>query len=386
MVSELALKQRINTCLRSQGYCVTNGVVSLKTNDKKSYRKVQEHARFLKVQQHLDFLQKHKSLASEYSVDGDVVNVEKIEPRLIEVEPGSVWETLFRWWCFVWWSIPYERSIGRQMRFIVWDEYHKAIIGLIGLQSPILAWAPRDTYLSIGKGQRELWVNQSLNAQRVGALPPYNQILGSRLVASMLVSEKIRSAFQKKYRNKKTEMKNRRIPNRLLFITTTGAFGKSPIYERLSYQHQKFSFFLGYTQGFGSFHISDDIYQDMLGYLALHKVNIKRGYGSGPSRKIQLIGKAMNRLGFPCGANHAVRRGLYLFTPVKNLHGVIRDHERPKYTNLSVEELTDFWKERWIMPRIGNKKRYKDFAVKKYIMEELKNIKRYGKQNNKKIR
>lgn len=105
MVSELGLKRRINACLRAQGYCVARGVVSLKTNDKKSYRQVQEHARFLKLQQHLDFLHKHKLLALKHSIDGCVIyHAEKIQPRLIEVKSGSVWDTLFKWWCLVWWS------------------------------------------------------------------------------------------------------------------------------------------------------------------------------------------------------------------------------------------------------------------------------------------
>ena len=378
MISEIAFKKRVNKYLRTQGYGVKNGVISLEVNDKDSYRKVQKHSRFLKVKQHFDFLEKNKQLALDHIVDGKKIDIKKIKPKLIEVKSGTKWEILFKWWCFVWWSIPYERPIGRQMRFVVWDEHHKSIIGLIGLQSPILSWAPRDEYLSLNKGQREIWVNQSLNAQRVGALPPYNKILGSRLVASMLISKKIRTSFQKKYRDKKTEMKNRKLPNRLLFITTTGAFGKSPIYERLSYQQQKLSFFLGYTKGFGSFHISDDIYQSMLEYLSSHKIDIKRGYGSGPSRKMRLINETMSRLGFLKGANHKVKRGVYLFTPVKNLHEVIQENKRPKYSNFSVEELTDFWKERWILPRMGNKKTYRNFVAREYIMKELKEIEQYG--------
>lgn len=378
MIAEQELKIKVKNYLETQGYSVEDGVVSLKS-DKAKYREVQEHSKFLRVKKQLDFLKKNKHLALSSSIDGKNIDARKIKPKLIEVKSGDKWEKLFKWWCFVWWSIPYERPIGRQMRFVLWDTYHKAIIGLIGLQSPILGWAPRDKFLGFKTEDKELWVNQSLNAQRVGALPPYNQILGSRLVASMLVSKEIRTAFQKKYRGVRTEMKNRKLPNRLLFITTTGAFGKSPIYERFSYQGHKFSFFLGYTKGFGSFHISDDIYENMLNYLSKsHDLSIKRGYGAGPSRKMRLINSAMKHLGFTNGANHNIKRGLYLFTPVTNLHKVIKNNDNPEYMDVSVDELTDFWKVRWILPRLESKRSYKDFVAEAYIEKELKKIEFYG--------
>lgn len=99
MLSELALKKRINAYLRIQGYRVKGGTISLKKHNKDSYRKVQEHTRFLKVQKQLDFLKKHESLVLKHSIDGCNIDVEKIEPKLIEVKSNSKWEILFKWWC-----------------------------------------------------------------------------------------------------------------------------------------------------------------------------------------------------------------------------------------------------------------------------------------------
>ena len=165
------------------------------------------------------------------------------------VQHDTVWEILFKWWNLTWWSLPYERSYGRQLRFIVWDKYHKAVIGLIGLQSPILSWSVRDKYLGIVPVRRDYWVNQSLNAQRLGALPPYNTILGGKLVALLMCSKNITDEYHKKYAKTKTLLMNRAIPSRLLFITTTGAYGKSSIYNRLKYQDENVANFIGYSQG-----------------------------------------------------------------------------------------------------------------------------------------
>ena len=353
--------------------------ISLPEENKETYRLTQEYSRFVKAKKALNFLQTNRDLALNYIVDGKDIEIEKIQPQLIEVESGSRWEILFRWWCLTWWSIPYERSFGRQMRFVIFDKYHKSIIGLIGLHSPILAWGPRDQYLSIKTGpEREWWVNQSLNAQRVGALPPYNDLLAGKLIASFLVSREIRNSFSKKYRGQKTLMQKRILPSQLLFITTTGAFGKSPIYERLSYQKQKLSFFLGYTKGSGSFHIPDNIYSDMLDYLSYQKIDTARGYGTGPSRKMKLIRAVMDNLGYTEGTNHGIKRGLYLFTALKNLHNVINCGENPEYTDLSINDLSDFWKSRWILPRAKSRQSYRNFIAKEYIDKEFKAIENYG--------
>ena len=106
--------------------------------------------------------------------------------------------TTYRWWNLVWWSIPYQRSYGRQMRFIVWDTAHDIPFGLILLQSPVLKMSVRDKYLEIPKEELDLWVNKSMHAQRVGALPPYNEILGGKMVALALTSNEIRGLFLKR--------------------------------------------------------------------------------------------------------------------------------------------------------------------------------------------
>ncbi len=169
----------------------------------------------------------NSEIIKQFMIDGKDLDVAKIDPVLIEVKPGTRWEIIFRWWNLVWWSLPYEKSYGRQMRFVFWDKYHKAPMGLIGLQSPILSWGVRDSYLGIGKADRDFWVNQSLNAQRLGALPPYNNLLGGKLVAMMMSTDYVRRKFKEKYSNIKTLIKDRNIPADLLFITTTGAYGKS---------------------------------------------------------------------------------------------------------------------------------------------------------------
>lgn len=56
--------------------------------------------------------------------DCENIDPKKIELELREVRADSLESKLFLWWNLIWWSLPYEEPIGRQMRFLLWDKTH----------------------------------------------------------------------------------------------------------------------------------------------------------------------------------------------------------------------------------------------------------------------
>ena len=375
-LTQTTLKYEVTKVLRKQGYRVKpNGVFVLRQDTKEAKRKVHDLAKAERITKREDFIFEKKGLAERHLVNGKNLEIKKISPQIIEVEAGTEQEDLFKWWNLIWWSVPYERGYGRQMRFIIWDKYHNAPIGLIGLQSPILSWSVRDDYLGISPETRDYWVNQSLSAQRIGALPPYNDILGGKLVALLMTSDVIKNKFHNKYKNQKTILQKRKLPARLLFITTTGAYGKSSVYSRLKFNGEEVAKFIGYTQGSGTFHIPNALYEDLVSYLAKRGVDVKRGYGSGPSRKLRLIDQALQHLGFTNGATHGVQRAVYLFPLARSLNSVIKENKRPVWFRRDIEEMTDFWKERWALPRLQRNKKYLEFNGEKFMVETLQFVK-----------
>ncbi len=86
---------------------------------------------------------------------------------------------------------------------------HIRLFGLIGLQSPVLKMSIRDNYLQIPNETLDLWVNKSMQAQRLGAIPPYNQLLGGKMVAMALTASELRRAYKKKYKDTETLMQKR---------------------------------------------------------------------------------------------------------------------------------------------------------------------------------
>jgi len=169
-LTEEELKKRIIDSISNQGFYV-NGHVSLLADDKAAYKAVQSFSRTEQIQAHSNFLSKASKTVSKYFISGSKINPSKIDLELREVTPNSFEETIYKWWNLMWWSVPYQRPYGRQMRFVLWDKYHNAPFGLIGLQSPVLKMAVRDNHLKLPKEDLDIWVNKSMQAQRLGALP-----------------------------------------------------------------------------------------------------------------------------------------------------------------------------------------------------------------------
>jgi hypothetical protein len=306
-------------------------------------------------------------LAREYTTNLKKINPKKIQLELIEVKPESKEAKLFLWWNLSWWSLPFDRPFGRQMRFLLWDNYHNSPFGLIGLQSPTLVSKIRDSTLGLTNGTREIWINQSLYAQRLGAIPPYNDLLGGKMIGLSLIANEIREIYAKKYENNLTLIKARKIPNRLLFITTTSAYGKSSVYERIKYENDLVAHFLGYTSGAGTFQLPEELYQKCLHYLEQEGYDVKRGYGTGPSRKLKLIAKAFSKLQIKNFQYHNIKRGMYLIPLVKNLENVIHKNEEPIFFDRNFSDLSKYWMKRWAVPRSDRTNNWKKFDFKDFL-------------------
>jgi len=374
-INENDLRNKIINSLKSQGFTI-NPCLKPKTNEKDTLKRVHEQKRFEQLKLHKDFLIENMEEVKKYSISGREIEPKKIDLKLIEVKPDTFFSKLFFWWNLIWWSIPYERSIGRQMRFILWDDYHNAPFGLFSLQSPPLRSSVRDNFLGLDSKNIDYWINQSLYAQRIGALPPYNELLGGKMVALALTSNEVRDSYAKKYENRKTILRKQILPNRLLFIITTSAYGKSSVYERIKYKNETVSQFIGFTAGSGTFQLSEELYRACLKYLEQNNINIERGYGTGPSRKMKLITTAFRYLGISKYLYHNIRRGYYLFSNVKNLQGVIQNGEKPIWYDRPFIELGNFWKERWCIPRSYRIDSWRNFDASKFFRKTEQVIKR----------
>ncbi|HET9055483.1 MAG TPA: Druantia anti-phage system protein DruA [Chitinophagaceae bacterium] len=371
------LRLEIIESLTNQGFSV-NGHIVPSASTKKHFQKIQQHSRKEQILLQKNFLIDNINTVKKYLINGIDIEPEKIDLELRLVEEGTEENILFRWWNLAWWSVPYQRAYGRQMRFLLWDKYHNAPFGLIGLQSPVLKMAVRDKYLNIPKDDLDYIINQSLQAQRLGALPPYNKLLGGKMVALTVTSNEIRKEYQRKYKGSVTVLEKRQIDSNLLFVTTTSAFGRSSIYNRLKYNGENVAESLGYTKGSGTFHISEELYSKIIKFLKRRGVDINTTFGYGPSRKVKLIDKAFSLLGLSEYHYHNVQREFFIFPIAKNIDNVISKGVRPVSYNRPLTQLAEYWKERWAIPRSLRQEDWKAFDGNKFITATKRNISRWS--------
>ena len=365
---ERELKNKIILSLKSQGFKI-NPHLRPPQKSKIVYKRIQKRAKHEQIQSSKKFLSNFFKSAKELSVDGGEIDPEEISLELREVTPNSFEAKLFRWWNLVWWSMPYQNAYGRQMRFFLWDVTHDAPFGMFLLQSPILRLTARDEFLNIPRDSLDYWVNMSMSAQRVGALPPYNELIGGKMVALAMTSNEIRKRYSEKYRGRITLMSKRELRPDLLFITTTSAFGKSSMYDRLKYRGNLAALPIGYTKGSGTFHLSDTLTKEMYTMLQRREVNTNTSFGHGPSRKLKLFRQSFAYLGLKGFHSHGIKREVYLFPLVKNLDEVIHKRKKPAWYDRSFDDVERFWKERWAVPRSRRMPGWQEFDSKKFFKQ-----------------
>ena len=361
---ETQLKNKIIEVLKRQGFKV-NPHLRLPAEDKHTYQSIQRSAKSAQISEHRRFLLRFFDHAKRCHIDGRDIVPEDIDLEMREVLPASHEEQLFRWWNMIWWSMPYQRAYGRQMRFLLWDRGHDAPFGLVQLQSPLLRMKARDEYLGIPVDSLDYWANMSMSAQRIGALPPYNDLLGAKMVALSILSNEVRESYRRRYAGRKTLMEGRVLDADLLFVTTTGAFGKSSVYERLRYAGARVER-IGWTAGIGTFHVPEHLVREIYAMLAESGVDVSGGYGSGPSRKVRLLKKGFNMLGLRGFQAHGIRRAVYLFSLAENARDVIHG-AAPDWPDRPFNDIAAHWKERWAIPRAGRLDRWRKFDREEFF-------------------
>jgi len=281
---------------------------------------------------------------------GAQIDPAKINPVLMPAATVGLWADLF----FVTrclWSMPYNKGYGRRLRYVVYDEHHESVIGIIGLQSPPADLAARDALFASPEDIKLTLVNATLDAYAVGAVPPYSYLLGGKLCAGMISTDTIRQGYWRKYVGKQTEMKNAQILQSLVGVTTTSAFGRSSQYNRLKYKDRLLAESIGYTQGYGMLHL-EHVYEQACAFLRMIGKYTDPGYGNGPKVRWQNMTKALLGVGLPSSMlKHGVLREVFLYRFVDDFEKGMKGEAFGAPLNLPEADFATYWRERWAVPR-----------------------------------
>ena len=302
---------------------------------------------------------------------GSEVTTERIHPVLVEVQPDSREELLFRY-ATLHWSIPVSSGYGRRLRFLVMDAQNDRLIGVIGLGDPIFSIGPRDSWIGWTKQDRQERLHNIMDAFVLGAVPPYSQLLCGKLVAMLAASNQVREAFHSNYAGHRSVIRQRTLAGQLVSITTASALGRSSIYNRLKFRNRKMFHSVGFTQGSGEFHFANGLYAALHEYAVQHCDPTAKNslWGKGFRSRREIVKKALPKLGFSSDwIYHGVKREVFVVPLAKNVRQFLRGEEtEPIWYDQPVCELFDFFRERWLLRRIEWDRRYLDFERDSFLI------------------
>ncbi len=369
-LSDEQLKVLIINSLEHQGFIIQgNQILPPPDLDKEKLRQLHQLAVQHRIEKFKKNLQRYEPLLLQRIANGSEVIPEQISPRLIEVQPNSEDELLFRY-AGLHWSIPVSSGYGRRLRFLVVDEQNDKLIGIFALGDPVFALKGRDEWIGWTSQARRENLHHVMDAFVLGAVPPYSFLLCGKLIATLVASDEVREAFERKYGQKQSIILQRQIQSRLSLVTTTSALGRSSIYNRLRYADRLLYQPAGFTQGFGEFHFSNGTYQALSDFAEQNcePTAKQKLWGTGFRNRREIVRKCLVKVGVSTDwLNHGIRREIFMVPLAHNARQFLQGKDTILLPfNQPASELFAWFQERWLLPRAKHDFRYKAFTRSSY--------------------
>lgn len=352
----VSLRRKVSRQLHSLGLRKSGGgALEINGHDKGFVRSLHNLQRTDRLSANSDFLARRAENLLSYFASGQDVEPAAIRPEIERVYAGTWQADLFRLAALTW-SVPVSNGFGRRLRYVVWDAHNGKLLGLIAIGDPVFNLSVRDTLIGWDvNGRRERLVNV-MDAYVLGALPPYNALLAGKMVACLIRSRDIYDEFTRTYGGTSGIISGKAKKARLLAVTTSSSMGRSSVYNRLKLGGMHYFEPIGYTRGWGHFHISDDLFLELRDYLRSigHRYADQHRFGQGPNWRLRTTRAALTALGFRDELlRHGIQRQVFICNLASNAATILRTGKgRPNVsTLLTAQQVADLALDRWILPR-----------------------------------
>lgn len=305
--------------------------------------------------------------------NGDEVDPENIQPELVEVRSGTRTGNLFRFATLLW-SIPVSQGYGRRLRYLVKDRTNDKLIGIFALGDPVFNLRVRDEWIGWNQIDRRERLVNLMDAYVVGAVPPYADLLGGKLVASLIASEEVANKFEERYGSKAGLISGTQKQAKLALVTVTSALGRSSMYNRLRLMPRRQRLGtpvvelrrLGETVGYGHFQITNDLFSQLRRVLQEdgHKYADGHQFGDGPNWRIRVARAGLETVGLVPEKvlRHGIRREVYVMPLARNAQAFLAGRDSDlEFDHRPVQELSAMVRDRWVIPRAKRKPEYRQF-------------------------
>jgi hypothetical protein len=350
----------------------TDGTLNLPRDAKPFFRALHRLQREDRLTAAQTFVQQKWPHLGKYFADGSVVDVSTIAPRLELIKAGTWQSDMFRLACLTW-SVPVSGGYGRRLRFLVWDSSNEKLMGVIGLGDPVFNLRVRDTLIGWNAADRQARLVNVLDAFVLGAVPPYNLLLGGKVVACLVRTKEVRDAFKRKYGRARGVISKKRKHPQLAIVTTTSALGRSSMYNRLALDGCTYFQSIGYTIGWGHFHVPQDVFNLVRQLLRVKHDPYARNnrFGDGPNWRLRALRQGLSLLGLaPDILCHGIQREVFMCELASNAKEFLAGRAtRPCYVALrSVKEVGELARERWMKPRSLSRREYQDWSKEQILL------------------
>jgi Domain of unknown function (DUF4338) len=361
---EATLKRRLRRHLANMGFTKKpDGTLEIEKGGKEVVRFLHNAERNDLLHANKTFIAQHAPELLKYFAAGKDIDPANIKPKLERIKSETWQSDLFRFAALTW-AVPVSNGFGRRIRYLVWDKNNDKLIGLIAIGDPVFNLSVRDKKIGwTGKDRVKRLVNV-MDAYVLGAVPPYNMLLGGKLVASLVRSRDVYDDFKKLYGSSKGIISQKNKGARLLVVTTSSSLGRSSVYNRLKLDGVQYLEPIGYTGGWGHFHIPDDLFSELRNYLRVirHKYADRHRFGQGPNWRLRTTRAALAALGLRDDLlKHGVQREVFICTLAINALSILaKGKGRPRLKGLlSAEKVAELAVRRWMTPRAERRPEYR---------------------------
>lgn len=212
-----------------------------------------------------------------------------------------------------------------------------------------------------------------------GAVSPYNELLGGKLVSMLSCSPIVIKGYTERYQNQVSEiasrMKGERVirDSRLAFLGTTSLYSSGssqynrirvPFKDGFNLEFRK----MGITEGFGTVYFSSETTTALSSMLEIIDggKRINHVFGEGTSPRFRLINRGLTLLGIKAASflKHYSPRIVYSIELATNTNEFLLGFTDELHYNFHVDneeeisnrtqEIIDYWYERWLKTRLGS--------------------------------
>ncbi len=276
------------------------------------------------------------------------IDPERIELALEFVDNEKL-TSLFRS-AMSFWSVPISAGYGRRLRFIIWDKAHYKVFGIFGLSDPVISLKVRDDYIGWDRTLKHERLYNLMSAYVLGAVPPYNELFGAKLVALAVGCKEVCRIFEMRYSGKGTVIRGRYPLAKLVAVDTMAFFGKSLIYEGLPEWQ-----FVGFTSGLTHSHLLPfwDGLLEVAKELGLKSLD-RYGFGQGANWRMRVLRELFSRLKLSEDLlNAGVSKGYYFRPLIENWRAFLTGFtDDVVYCNREFSEYVELWKGKYLRRRV----------------------------------